>query len=203
VSASSERLKRIIEVVRDTVPQLEQKLEYCQSHPLDPKKQPAAHVLVTAYVHRLETLLSLIRSLPDSVQDGPAQHMNLMDELTEIETWIGTRKRRSDTAIASLEMEIGDYLASKGFSYSEIFRMLQIAKKGKRGAPPDLRPETLRAYDSGLAKGWSHPRITRAVCSCGKPEHGKQCEDRLRHRFRELEKVLSKYGFNPARRSRS
>jgi hypothetical protein len=195
MSENSEKLNRMTEVVRDFIPDWEQKLAYCKSNPANPLKQPATYSILAAYMHRLEIILSLVRNLPDSAKEA-TQHTNILDELVELETWLGTRKRRSEKETASFEMEYGNYLVSKGFHYSETFQMLQIAKKTKRGAPPTLRPETLRAYDLRLYKQLPYSKIVGKVCACGKLRHNKHCIDSLRHRFRELEGVLRRYGVN-------
>jgi hypothetical protein len=67
------------------------------------------------------------------------------------------------------------------------------ATKPKRGAPLARRSDTLAAYDMKKSQGLSLSQVTMKVCDCGEARHGANCQDRLRKRFHELEKLLEKY----------
>lgn len=135
------------------------------------------------------------------VQEIPAiveKHAGVMQEVEELESWVSVKNTTAEGAkgIAANKGAVGNWLSGVGFVYTDIVSMLEKATKGRRGAPPALRPKTLAAYDLRLHEQLSYSKLAAKVCSCGKKRHDKKYQDNLRHRFKELEKVLSKYGFH-------
>lgn len=121
----------------------------------------------------------------------------VMQEIEELESWVAGKSTTAQggKVIAENQGIVGNWLSTAGFLYTDIVAMLEKATKGKPGAPPTLRPETLRAYDLRIFERWTYSKLAIEVCKCGKKKHDKHCQDSLRHRFRELETVLTKYGF--------
>jgi hypothetical protein len=177
-------------------------LELLKSLPVDPAKYPATAALVEAYMRRLEQIVAAIKGLPQDLTqvsvEVPRQQTRLMDELQEIGSWIKRQRRPGHEDFTPEEISlkrdtIGDWLVSVGFSYSEATRLMEAATKPKRGAPLARRSDILAAYDMKKSKGLSLRQVTMKVCDCGEAKHSSTCQDRLRKRFHELEKLLEKY----------
>jgi hypothetical protein len=197
----TDTLKRILDFIRDGGIFLPE-LELLKSHPVDPARYPTTAVLVEAYMTRLEIIVTAIKGLPKDLTqvsaEMPRQQIRLMDELREIGTWIKRQRRPGHEDIMPEEMSlkrdtIGDWLVSIGLSYSKATHLMDAATKPKRGAPLARRSDTLAAYDMKKSKGLSLSQVTMKVCDCGEARHGTNCQDRLRKRFHELEKLLEKY----------
>jgi hypothetical protein len=196
-----EKLKRILGFIRHGDLFLSE-LEFLKSLTVDPVKYPTTAALVEAYMWRLERIVAAIKGLPQDLTqvsvEVPREQVRLMDELQEIGSWIKRQRRpgHEDFMPGEIDLKrdiIGDWLVSAGFSYSEATRLMEAATKPKRGAPLARRSEILAAYDMKKSSGFSLRKITMKVCDCGEARHSSTCQDRLRKRFHELEKLLEKY----------
>ena len=194
----AKRRQMMLELVRACEPEFVAALQRWQTNRPDPVKNPANYALVEALIRRLEIVLSVMRGDVDKAVSGHEENPNTMLEIEELESWVSGKNTTAEGAkhIAANKGAVGNWLSGVGFVYTDIVSMLEKATKGRRGAPPALRPKTLAAYDLRLHEQLSYSKLAAKVCSCGKKRHDKKCQDSLRHRFKELEKVLSKYGFH-------
>jgi hypothetical protein len=201
MTSPTDKLKRILDFIRKGDLFLSE-LELLKAQQVNPAEHPATAVLVEAYMMRLEQIVAAIKGLPrDLTQvsvEVPRLQVQLMDELQEIGSWLKRQRRPDHEDFMPGEMRlkqdtIGDWLVSVGFSYSEATRVMEAATKPKRGAPVARRSDILAAYDMKSSKGLSLRQVTMKVCDCGEATHSSACQDRLRKRFHELEKLLEKY----------
>jgi hypothetical protein len=194
----SDKWENVADILRAIEPDLEMKLASCRSNPPDPVKQPVTSAVVAAYISRVELELAAIRRGASALQDQSRERPTLVEEITQIESWILRRKsgvpRRKLTD--QDERAIGDWFVSKmNYSYSETNQKLEEMRRLLSGkGAPSKRPETLEMLDARICNAWSYPEVARRMCDCGASMHAEHCEERIRKRIKELEAFLIKYG---------
>jgi hypothetical protein len=195
-----EKWEKLAKVLSATEFDLQQKIVHLKTKPPDPAKQPVSNNLVKAYLSRLEIHLDAIRRGASGLEAECRNHPTLLQELQEIETCILFRKTVTGKKIkltAADEDVIGDWLVFTGRSFSQAKQMLRRMRQflDGRGAP-NKRPETLRMLDAKVSQALSYKQVTAKMCDCGLAQHTEHCEERIRKRIKELEKLLTKYTIN-------
>lgn len=111
----------------------------------------------------------------------------------EIDGWL-----HPETRLPKVRAERADRLVqlleSAGWPYSAIKVAEQAVLEGRKGRPPRKRVIAVKACDLKLRTGKSWAQITRQVCNCGQPQHGHDCQERLRQQINDLRACMKKYG---------
>ncbi len=129
---------------------------------------------------RLSTLLQTLKSQ--------------LAALKEIRSWIFERVAPLDDPKA-WEAAVGNLFYAAGYDYSETLAQFDRLRKLKAGAPPAGRLKVVEAYDAKLVRKLNVRQLTDRFCerSDCNGEHGPRCQDLLRKRFEQLERVLDKF----------
>jgi hypothetical protein len=110
----------------------------------------------------------------------------------ELLRWIypNTSERSLSTALRVVAL-----LRKTGCSDEEANAVLKKIGRKSAGRPATKRHIAIRGKEMRLAdpKRWTWPKITEALCDCGK-DHDIVCQDNLRREILHFEKVLSKFG---------
>ncbi len=183
------------EVMRSVEPALRRRLAHLQTNSPDPVTQPVSSALGKAYLIRLEIYVDAIGGGAKGLRVLYRDYPNLEQELEEMETWIVIDRETGDKPrlTAAHEESLGDWLVSRGRSYSQTRQLLRRTRQlvTGRGAP-NKRPDTLRLLDAKISQTLSYKRLASQSCDCGLAQHTEHCEERIRKRIKELEKFLAR-----------
>lgn len=145
-----------------------------------------------AIIHKWDQVVELVQRRPSTAPAAKALAQNalsLMKEADELLDWI------LPSGVPLSPEEIVKTISSMeqvGFDVKSRAEFLKIARRSKKGAPPKMREQTIRALEMRLAdRSWGS--LTRALCKCGLPNHNLYCQDRIKKQVRRLKKLLDKY----------
>jgi hypothetical protein len=93
-------------------------------------------------------------------------------------------------------MKVANQMNASGFPVEWGHDVIQGIGKRRKGRPGTKRAIAIRAKELKVAdaKHWTWPKITAALCDCGRSEHTIRCQDNLRREVAHLEKALTKCG---------